>query len=1024
MPLFKRIIGACLALLLWFCAARPAVADIPAWLPRYELDMQMHLAEHNVQVRQRVTWTNRHQRPVNELVFNAHSHFEVAKADLPLAAKTLELLRLTPSFGIEVAPPPFQIKQITHGEAALDYHYYDAFAWNKRQKLPPEQQQELTPDEKGSVLVVSLPKPVGKDDSVTIVIEFTFRLPQKQGRWGQWNGVTFLSNWLPVVAVHDDDHGWQPTPYIPWHQPFFNEAGLYSGRVTLPCDQVIACSTSILEEKDLGDGTKQIELTPRATRDFAFLCSARYQEVVGHVGSIKVRCVALPEHQYYAKVAVQAACEAIPYYNQWIGPYPYPEFTIAESYFGWLGNECGGLVMIENRVFGMPELGHAYVEYLVTHELCHQWWYNLIGTNGYCETWMDEAMATHFSHRVIDKKHGRNNALLEYPKWLSWLPNIHREDYRFYGYYGTLGRGEAKATVLEMQEFGHLVNLLSMCYDRGGKIVGMIENRLGEAAFHEFSHVIYTKYQFRILRVRDYQHELEEFTGQKWDQFFDQWLYSAGLVDWAVEKVKVEPVRQAVSGPQQASFLAVLHDRHASSYKVTVLLHQKADYNEATVLGFCLDGGEGYQIRVPIEPAVPVVDLDDPPAHIESLPGNQVRVEIVLPCKPTQISVDPDQVLVDRNPANNHWKTPIRWRVTPFNNLLEETDVTAAYDRWNVTVGPGIFFPAYEDPWYTRSSLVGLRGSLYRTQEFDGGGYLAYRTDNRDLVVGADALWNHWPWSHTQVGLNVERSLTSIGNDDDRHADRAVVFGRYVMKYGSSLYLPPMEYVEAFATIQDYPLPQPSPPQTPCAEQFNHQTAVGVHYHLDYLTPYWDPEAGIRVDATYASGIPILGEHQAFNRVDGQVSYVWGLRDVLGPLSATRLAFRAYGAAGLPNHGDYFTLGGGNLLRGYSQDARQGSMVWVGSIEWRIPIVRNVTWDCCDHVAGIRNVYVAPFYDVGDAYVCGHSQGPVAHALGLGLRVDTALFSFVERAMLRFDVAKTVNDSTGVQFWFGVGVPW
>src|SRR5262249_14264436 len=158
-----------------------------------------------------------------------------------------------------------------------------------------------------------------------------------------------------------------------------------------------------------GNGLKQCDFTPICSRDFAFLCSARYQEFVDQAGPVQVRCVALPEHAYFAKAMARWACEALPVYNNWVGPYPYPQFTIAQSYFCSNGNECGGLVMIDERVFGMPHMAGTFLEYLISHELCHQWWYNVVGTNGYCETWMDEALATYFSHLLMDKKVGRNN---------------------------------------------------------------------------------------------------------------------------------------------------------------------------------------------------------------------------------------------------------------------------------------------------------------------------------------------------------------------------------------------------------------------------------------------------------------------------------------------------------------------------------------------------------------------------------------------------------------------------------------
>jgi len=150
--------------------------------------------------------------------------------------------------------------------------------------------------------------------------------------------------------------------------------------------------------------------------------------------------------------------------------------------------------------------------------------------------------------------------------------------------------------------------------------------------------------------------------------------------------------------------------------------------------------------------------------------------------------------------------------------------------------------------------------------------------------------------------------------------------------------------------------------------------------------------------------------------------------EVIAPVlcwfAQTRLALRAFGAYGLPDKGQYFALGGGQRFRGFDLEDRQGSLVWVGSVEWRVPIAKGLAYDCCDHVAGLRNIYAAAFYDAGNAYVRGHEVGPVAHALGAGLRLDVAWFGLIERTTLRFDVAKTVNASSPWQFWFGIQHPF
>jgi hypothetical protein len=1030
--------------------------ELPPWLPCYEADIDLDVAHHQAHVSLQATWTNYRQRPTRELVFNAHSRYIVPKSDIGLMAKTLELLRMNPSDAMGETEPACDIRQ------AL-------LVGDKPEDLPVR----YVGDTK-TTLVLALPRDVAPGESITVVLDIVLHLPQKQGRWGQWCGVTFLSNWLPVFAVYDDhppapprgrpakempdrqvehDPCWQPTPFIPWHQPFFNEAGNYSVRVTLPCDQRVACSGSVVATTTLDDGRKRVDIEAQGVRDFAFLCSACYQAFEGEVKAgpdgapIQIHILAFPEHAHFAKAMIRIVSEALDCYGKWFGPYPYADFTIAESFFGWNGNECATLVMIDERVFGMPHLAGGYVDYLVSHEVCHQWWYNLVGTNGYCETFMDEAMATYFSHRLLDRKVGKNNQLMDYPKVLSWLPNIRRDDYRTYGMYGTIGRGDNGPIVQEMPGFGHVVNLFSMCYDKGSRVLGMIEARLSrggdDVAFLDFVRCLYKKYRYRILRVADFQRELEAYTGESWEEFFDNWLYKGVLSDWAVEGVDVLP--PAVPRKRvwrdwrfREAPPSLLGDT-GDCTRVLVTVRQCGEYNEETCLGIALAGREGYPIRIPIVPQAGSYRLDDPPAAVQVLPDNRVRVEVLLSEEPVQIAVDPDQVLIDKNPANNYWKTPVRWRFTPLYTFLEETDLTNAYDRWNFLFGPWIYGPAYDDVWYTRSTMIGLRAGAYRTQEFSGGVYGAYRTDFRDFVVGVDGLLDHWPDSHFQVGYNVERRLHTF-YDGDNNALRGVAFGRYIFQYGSSLYLPPMHYLEGFASYQENFLPLPKNP-IPGGERYDQLSTLGLHYRLDYLTPYWDPEGGFRLDVTGETGGGDLDKKQYINTLAAQFSTVKSVPDFSCCLSAlprlqetarpfllwladTRLAFRAYGATGLPTRGEFFTLGGELLFRGYDQAQRQGSTVWVGSVEWRVPLARGLKVDAADHVFGLRNVYGAAFYDIGDAYAAGHSQGPVAHAVGGGLRFDVSWFGFVERTTLRIDVAKTVNDNTPVQFLFGVSHPF
>lgn len=992
-------------LLLLAAGTSVRAAAPPDWLPKYQVAMTLDVESHSAAVVQRVTVTNHFAKPLTELVFNAHSAYVPPKGAVShiFLGKMLEIMRVSASQGI-YDEKALQMKSISLVDAKSKF----ALAWT-------------CADAECCTFRFPLPKALPPGEQVTVEIEFDFKLPQKQGRWGQWKGVTFLSNWLPVLAFYDDAKGWQPTPFVAWHQPFFNEAGVWEVNVNLPKDQVVACTGQIHETIDKGDW-KEVRIGPVTARDFAFLCSPRFKEtVVEATNGTRVKCVAFEEHAHYAKAIAGISARAVDQYSKWFGPFPYPELTLVESYFGWNGNECSGLIMVDERVFDMPHLAEGYVEYLVSHETCHQWWYNVIGTNGYRETFMDEAFATYFAHRMLDGSRGRNNAMLEYPKGLTWLPKIERDNYRNSSFFGTLKRGELMAPLSEMDQYRHVGNLFSAAYDRGSKIVGLIEERLGEAAFLEFIHQLARKYHFRILRSEDLQKELETFTGKSWQDFFDRWLRKTGMTDWTVESVKVER-RESKQTPaiQQAGGVEAKPEPKVEFF-TTVILRQKAEYADPTSLGFSFDG-KTYTHTLPVGMVQQPFALDDGRATIGPLPDGRIKVEALLGEEPKQIAVDPDQILPDANPGNNFWKSQPRVRVTPLYTMLDETPLTTAYDRWNYTLGPWVYGPTFSDPWFTRANVIGLRAGAYRTEQFQGGVYTGYRTDFRDVAAGFDAVWSHEPFAKSEFGVNGEMSLFKV-RDGGTDLDRLVVYHRYVLERTASLYNQPIHFVEGFADWQKNWLPEPT--QTvPGMKRLETITNVGVHYHVDYLTPYWDPEMGARLDVTYAAGIPVFGQDVTTQQVTGQLSGVFMPPEWTGWFSRTKIAWRGWGAFGGPSEYALFTLGGSRLFRGFDLDQRQGNWGWIGSLEWRVPICTESRVSVLDNTVGFRNLYLAPFYDVGNMYVNNQSFGPPAHALGLGFRLDVAWFSFIERTTMRLDVAKSVNTATPWQVWFGITHPF
>ena len=516
------------ALVAILAGSRVNAADPPI-LPRYDLDLRFDTSNHRATLRQVVSWTNTTHTPTNQLTFNFYPHYSVPKKDYIKLAKTLEMLRLQPSLGIDRGEHHGEVlsgRLLAMGGKSVDVplaFFYD-------------------PDNVTAVRF-TLPGEVKPGESVTMEMVCDITLPNKQGRLGYYEGVSFLTNSTPLLA-YCDDSGWRPMPFVPWHQPWFNEAGEFHVSVTLPENEVLAVPATVKRELKLPDGWKTVETNTFVGRDFAILASTRFKEYTTVAAtsdgrSVPVRCLAFPEHEFYAREVIRIAAEAIPVYSTWFGPYPSEQLTFVESFFGWNGNECAGLIMIDERVFNMPHLVSGYAEYLVSHETCHQWWYNLIGTNGYAETFMDEGAATYFAHRLLDQKLGKNNDFLNWPDGFKWMPSLKRESYRYSGMYTAIRNHEMFPAAQPLPEYGSLFGLFTGAYDRGSKIFGMIEDQLGEAAYFDFLRALTAKYAWRMLQVADFRRELEAYTGRDWGDFFNRWVYGKGMTDWAVEHVEV-----------------------------------------------------------------------------------------------------------------------------------------------------------------------------------------------------------------------------------------------------------------------------------------------------------------------------------------------------------------------------------------------------------------------------------------------------------------------------------------------------
>jgi len=1006
-------------------------------LANQTIDLELLPEQKTVLIRQKISWRNPTKRELKRMVFNAHAHYVLPGQDIAAMAKTLELLRLRPSEVLGVDTPPLQLTMVMDGKGVpLKFRFGG---------------------ETNTDLEVQLESAIAPGQRQTIELAYQIRMENKQGRWGYWKDVWFLCQGLIHVArIHEtpkegkDPEGWDPTPFFPWHQPFSNDPSNFRVRSVTPPGLEVASSGRQTSERELPDGRMERILEAEGLRDFSWFASHRFQwtneEAEVETGrKVDVKVAAFKEHAHYARRMAVVAKKALETYSRWFGAYPWTQFTIVESYFGWNGNECGALVMIDERVFDMPHLADGFVEYLISHEVCHQWWYNLVGTDGFREPFLDEGLATSLSHMLLDKTHGRGQMMLDYPPGLRWLPPIQRDDYRNTGIRSLYARGADGPINRNMAEYGNIAVLFNMAYDKSSKVFDLLRERMGDSAYLEFLRHMVKEYAYKQLDLATFRREINQHTGRDWSAFFDEWFEKPGHTDWSIEEVTITEANGETSStlasitrnlrvPELFSpVVGALEDNQP--VKARIKLHRKGNKEVRTRLAIRLDEQGESVVEVPIDTDRP--RFTDPTTKAEVVvEGDEVVVEVPLEKSPHQVVVDPDKVLIDPKPGNNFWRKPVRIRLTPLYTLLEETDLTNRHDRLNLIAGPWVYTAPYSNPWYTRPTMLGFRVGTYKTQEFNGGVYTAYRTDYRDIVAGMDGLFYHWPGSQNEVGYHAETRLVDL-QDGSPHPFFASIYNRRTFMPTASLYQRPTEYFETFLNYSGNFLPYPT--ENPVgAERYDQYFSTGLHFSRFYQIPYWDPEAGYQFNLGIEGGAIEMNRWQGMGKFWGNFSFVRTLPDLsywlpgsnglmgLGYrwLAHSRFAGRIYGGYALPTQAQIFSMGGGELLRGFDLAQRQGSAVLVLSGEWRFPLMSQVEYDFIDHLIGLRNLGGAVFVDTGNVRVNGAQAGSWATSVGCGLRFDFAFLGFLERSLVRLDMAQALGAGIGPQFWFGINQPF
>ncbi len=240
-------------------------------------------------------------------------------------------------------------------------------------------------------------------------------------------------------------------------------------------------------------------------------------QLVANINCIPVTSWVFPENKDSGFSQYAIAKNILPFYMNYIGPYPYKKLANVQSktVFGGMEN-ASNIFYYQNSVKTDSVSHEDYIrlEGLFAHEEAHQWFGDEASETGWQHLWLSEGFATYMTHLYFESRYGIDT--------LKKRMQADRE--KIIAFYKKI-----KTPVVDTSFQKDPLKLLNInSYQKGSWVLYMLRRKLGDAIFQKGVKAYYTMYKGRNASTEDFRKIIENISKQNLAMFFKQWLYTPG----------------------------------------------------------------------------------------------------------------------------------------------------------------------------------------------------------------------------------------------------------------------------------------------------------------------------------------------------------------------------------------------------------------------------------------------------------------------------------------------------------------
>lgn len=369
----------------------------------------------------------------------------------------------------------------------------------------------------GSALRLALDTPLAAGQTAVLGLTFSGEVPEFSTD-GFLYGTYTLSSQYPLVVLANSypalaprlNGDWQAQEILPQGDPPINETALYRVEIVLPQNWKVS-ATGVEIESSQKNGQAVTRFASGPVREFHWAASPAWTLQTLESDGVRINQWGFSDTSPAWDEALTVARDSLATYDEFFGPYPFNELDIlAVPLYLASGVEYPGVILIKDSLYFSEEQPRM-LPTVIAHEVAHQWWFSVIGSDVLAEPWQDEALTTY-------------SALL-----YMWE---HNRPF----YYGTVSAYEERIKLIEddlgWQAVGQPVSAFvgatsvaysPIVYRKGALFFEALREELGDETFYQALQAYYQSNRYQLVPPEVLLGAFEQACQCQLDDLFADW---------------------------------------------------------------------------------------------------------------------------------------------------------------------------------------------------------------------------------------------------------------------------------------------------------------------------------------------------------------------------------------------------------------------------------------------------------------------------------------------------------------------